>query len=156
MELALLYLNATNSHLQIKDFINYPPRMRFRKLLVLAALSSAVTTLNAAPAMAHTRIAKSSPGINSVIKNWPSKVTIIFNENLITLNGASVNRIEVTNSQGVRIDEGATKVSGSSASAQLKGGQSSGRYTVTYRVVSSDGHPVTNTYSFTFISGPSK
>ena len=77
----------------------------------------------------------------------PSKVQLTFDDNLIDLGGSS-NQIEITDPKGKRIDSGATRVDGSALTVQLKPDTLLGKYEVTYRVISADGHPVSNSFPF--------
>jgi copper resistance protein C len=99
------------------------------------------------PASAHAQLLLSNPKIGSSVLLLPSKVQLTFDDNLIDLGGSS-NQIEVTDPKGKRIDSGATRVDGSALSVQLKPDNLLGKYEVTYRVISADGHPVSNSFPF--------
>jgi methionine-rich copper-binding protein CopC len=99
------------------------------------------------PASAHAQLLLSNPKIGSSLYLLPSKVQLTFDDNLIDLGGAS-NQIEVSDPKGKRIDSGATRVDGSALSVQLKPDTLFGKYEVTYRVISADGHPISNSFPF--------
>ena len=74
-------------------------------------------------------------------------MSLTFDDNLINLGGNS-NQIEVTDPKGVRLDSGTSLVSGATLSVALKPDTIIGKYEVTYRVISADGHPVSNSFPF--------
>ena len=61
-----------------------------------------------------------------------------------------VNRISVTNSKKVVVSTGEALVGGARISSKLKPGLPPGKYLVTYRIVSEDGHPVEGSFFFTY------
>lgn len=82
--------------------------------------------------------------------SWPSKISLTFNESLLIIAGKSVNSISVKDSAGHRFDQGAAAVGGASVAVATRNSTQSGKFTVQYRVVSADGHPVTGKFTFTF------
>ena len=77
----------------------------------------------------------------------PSRVSLTFDDNLINLGGTS-NLIQVVDPKGNRVDTGASALTGATLSVQLKPETVIGKYEVTYRVISADGHPVSNSFPF--------
>ncbi len=61
--------------------------------------------------------------------------------------------IQVTDATGTPLTEGAPTVSGTVVTQALAG-SASGAVTVVWRVVSSDGHPIDGTFSFTVPAAP--
>jgi methionine-rich copper-binding protein CopC len=115
---------------------------------IAAALALVGLTFGLAlPASAHAQLLLSNPRIGSSVYLLPSKIQLTFDDNLIDLGGSS-NQIEVTDPKGKRIDSGATRVDGSALTVQLKPYTLLGKYEVTYRVISADGHPVSNSFPF--------
>jgi copper transport protein len=108
-----------------------------------------ISTFVAAPeqqASAHATLAKATPGVGKVVNISPKIVRLTFDEDLISLGKA--NQIKVTNSKGAVVSLTNTTVNRSTASVQLKKGLVYGTYTVTYRIVSADGHIVSSKYKF--------
>lgn len=122
--------------------------MRRRAILLTFALS--LFASNISTAQAHTGLLSSSPKAASVISTWPTKVTLTFNEAIVVLPAKSVNWIIVKDSLGHRVDLGKSSVKGSTIFVGLKPSATEGRFQVQYRVVSGDGHPVTNNFSFRY------
>jgi copper resistance protein C len=105
------------------------------------------------PASAHAQLLLANPKIGSSVYALPSKVQLTFDDNLIDLGGTS-NQVEVTDPKGKRIDSGSTHVDGATLAVQLKSDTAVGKYEVTYRVISADGHPVSNSFPFYLAKKP--
>jgi methionine-rich copper-binding protein CopC len=122
-----------------------------RKTLLALALV-ALTFGWALPASAHAQLAGSSPAVGAILHAAPTHVAITFDGDLIDLGTSTSNLIQVANQSGKRLDSGATRLSGATLDVDVTGLTASGIYTVTYSVVSEDGHPVSNSYQFQLIS----
>lgn len=99
-------------------------------------------------ASAHAEIAKTNPTKNATLNQSPKSVSIEFGEILLTLDEKKINSVKVRDSRGKRVDNSSTIVSGARATTKIKGTLRKGKYVVTYRVVSEDGHPVEGSYYF--------
>jgi copper transport protein len=119
--------------------------MKKLTLLILIVVSSITFTQSA---FAHAEIAQTSPIKNAVLAQPPKSVWIEFGESLLTLDTKVVNTLTVTNSKGKRVDKSPTIISGARATTKILGVLKKGKYLVTYRVVSEDGHPVKGSYYF--------
>jgi len=118
-----------------------------RKLLLFTIFLSILNT-GTYVASAHAEIAKTSPTKNAILAQSPKSVWIEFGESLLTLDTKVVNTITVTSSKGKRVDKSPTIISGARATTKISGVLKKGKYLVTYRVVSEDGHPVKASYYF--------
>ena len=118
--------------------------------LIFAALSVALILSHTESANAHAQLPSSVPRKNQTINMLPNLVWLEFDGDLITLDGKAVNQLTVTNSKKVRVDIGGSIVGGARISTKLKPGLPSGKYMVSYRIVSEDGHPVDGSFSFTY------
>jgi len=123
------------------------PKSVARKLLFATILLSILNT-STHGANAHAKIAKTYPVKNAILAQSPKSVWIEFGESLLTLDTKVVNTLTVTNSQGKRVDKSPTIISGVRATTKISGALKKGKYLVTYRVVSEDGHPVKASYYF--------
>ncbi|MGA0119506.1 MAG: copper resistance CopC family protein [Candidatus Nanopelagicaceae bacterium] len=104
------------------------------------------------PASAHTSLVSSLPESGAVLNEVPSKVRLKFNEDLLLVDTKNPNRIEVINGIG-QVVSGMTMVDGPEIYTPLDlSFEPSGEYTVKYRVVSADGHPIEGEYQFTVAS----
>jgi methionine-rich copper-binding protein CopC len=98
-------------------------------------------------ALAHAALHHASPGAGSTVPESPHEVTLTFTDTL----EAAFSSADVTDSNGVRVDEGKSQVNGNIIRIALKT-LSSGSYRVHWRAVSVDTH--TSEGSFTFsVSG---
>ena len=118
-----------------------------RKLLLFTIFLSILNT-GTYGASAHAEIAQTSPIKNAILTQSPKSVWIEFGESLLTLDTKVVNTLTVSNSQGKRVDKSPTIISGARATTKILEALKKGKYLVTYRVVSEDGHPVKGSYYF--------
>ena len=102
------------------------------------------------PASAHAQLTDSNPGVSKVVKSLPEFVWVEFDGDLMTFGDKNPNVITVLDSKKKRVDSGGSLVGGARLSTKLKAGLKVGRFQVTYRIVSEDGHPVTGNYFFTY------
>lgn len=109
--------------------------------MLLAVLSSLATALEAS---AHAALRSMTPAAGSTVRTAPTKVVLTFNEPIST----SFATVTVTDAKGGSVTSGRAVVSGETVTQQLEP-VGSGRYTVAFRVVSEDGHPVSQKVSFT-------
>lgn len=112
--------------------------------MVFAAITLAVLLFTAAPAAAHTVLTATDPAADTTLQTGPTRVTATFNEDLQPTFAA----MTVVGPDGNLWSQGETEVRGATASVGLRPLGPSGRYTVNYRVTSSDGHVVSGSWSF--------
>ncbi|UMP05890.1 copper resistance CopC family protein [Amycolatopsis sp. EV170708-02-1] len=120
-----------------------------------AALATTVLFLALAcaqPAMAHSVLVSSDPAKDSSLASAPAAVTLVFNEPL----DSGFTELTVLGPDGTSHWEGGKPViTGEKLSAPLRALGAAGVYTVRYRVVSADGHPVSGSVPFTLTTaGP--
>ncbi|MCO4256100.1 copper resistance CopC family protein [Pseudarthrobacter cellobiosi] len=99
----------------------------------------------AAPASAHDAAESSSPAQGATVATAPEQVSVTFNKNPLGI-GA---QFSVKDSAGAEWADGAVQIVDSTATQKLKAGAPAGAYTVAWRVVSSDSHPIEGTFGFT-------
>lgn len=99
---------------------------------------------------AHARLVSSNPTKNQIVKVLPPMVWIEFDGDLLILEGKDVNRITVTSSEKKRVNFGGSIVGGARISTRLRSGLSPGKYLITYRIVSEDGHPIEGSFAFKY------
>jgi methionine-rich copper-binding protein CopC len=122
--------------------------------LIAGLLLGWMLLVNSTPASAHAQLVSANPKSKSVVYSLPKQVRLMFSDDLIEL--AEGNQIQVTDPKGKRIDTGENILLGNQLSTGLKKSVLLGRYTVTYRVLSEDGHPVSAKYFFTLANKPIK
>ena len=110
-------------------------------LLIFAGMQSAD---------AHAQLSLSNPTKNQIVRTLPSLVWLEFDGDLLSFGDKQIHKITVTNSIKKRVDIGGPIVGGARISTRLKANLSAGKYLVSYRIVSEDGHPVEGSYSFIY------
>lgn len=109
--------------------------------------------LSSQTAFSHSAFVSGNPSAGADLSEAPAEVKLMFNENLLLLGEANPNKLEVISANGELVS-GAVTVTGPEIFVPVdKDLAVSGEYTVRYRVVSADGHPVEGDYNFT-ITGP--
>ena len=103
----------------------------------------------AGPAAAHDAAESSSPAQGASVPAPPEKVSVTFSNNPLGI-GAS---FSVKDSAGKEWAEGPVEIVDNVASQKLRPGGPAGSYTVSWRVVSSDSHPIEGTFSFSAAAG---
>jgi copper resistance protein C len=126
-------------------------RRRLGLGLLLALVGATAGTLAlAGPAQAHNYLVSSTPAVGSTITTLPKTVEATTNDTLLDLagNGSGFD-ILVRDSAGNFYGDGCITISGPSVSTGAALGKP-GKYTVTWQVISTDSHPVSDTYEFTW------
>jgi hypothetical protein len=118
-------------------------RSTLRAVLVLAVTLLATLGL-AAPASAHASLIGSDPAEGAVVQTAPTVVTLTFDDALANFEPV----VTVTGPDGTAYQTGAPTVDGAQLRSAVAALPVAGAYTIAYRVVSSDGHPVEGTVSF--------
>lgn len=127
------------------------PRRPRRGTLLLPVLAAIACVLSApaftsSTAEAHSFLESSTPAPDSSVPAGPARVVLTFNEPL----DSGFTELTVLGPDGTtRWESGSPAVSGAVLSAPVKPLGPAGKYTVKYRIVSADGHPVSGSYSFT-------
>jgi methionine-rich copper-binding protein CopC len=113
------------------------------------ALGLAAVFAGVSPASAHAELVEASPAADSLIGALPEYVDLTFGENIMTIEGSEgSNIITVVDANGAKVDDETIVVDAAVVSVGIKAGFGNGTYTVTYRVVSEDGHPIEGSYKF--------
>lgn len=124
------------------------PFLRLTKPTAVLVLAIAIWSgSHAWPASAHASLVSSTPAIGETLTTAPTSVSITFDDALTEIEGQVVNEIQVFNANKKRVDVGTTLVDQATVTVQLSA-ISSGIYSVVYRVLSADGHPVSGEYQF--------
>ncbi|SDQ19282.1 copper resistance CopC family protein [Microbacterium sp. cf332] len=121
-------------------------RLRTRLLVGLGLALGLAAASSASPAFAHDELLASDPAADATVSALPDEITLTYSGVLIDEEG--VNAISVTDAAGTELADGAPVLDGTTVTQPLSG-DSQGPITVTWRVVSSDGHPVSGEFAFT-------
>jgi methionine-rich copper-binding protein CopC len=107
--------------------------------------------LLAPTASAHSDLAGTTPANGAVIGTAPDSIVLEFNEEPLD----SLVDVVITDAKGAVVAMDTAEAAGTEVLVPWPGFLSAGDYTVAYRVVSADGHPVTGTFTFTYTGGAS-
>ncbi|MGW2275957.1 copper resistance CopC/CopD family protein [Streptomyces yangpuensis] len=131
-----------------------PPSRKPLTVLVLVAAVLALLFGGAAPALAHTALSGSDPADGSVLQTPPRQVTLTFTESISFPDEA----LRVLSPANERVNpRPAQHADGkaNTARVELSGELPEGTYTVAWRVISADGHPISGAFTFS-IGKPSE
>ncbi len=121
--------------------------------LAAAGLLAAVGILAAAtPAQAHAGLVSVSPAIGSVVAESPGEVVLRFSERV----DLSLGAVSVVGPTGRIVSGRPTRLGpgGKDVAVKLRPSLPHGTYTLSYRVLSADGHPAAGGFSFS-VGAPS-
>jgi methionine-rich copper-binding protein CopC len=99
----------------------------------------------AAAAQAHDVLETTDPASGSTVRTVPAKIGLTFDHTPIAI--GSVVRVEDTT--GTDQADGPVVIVDNHVTQAVKADAPEGKYTVIWRVVSSDGHPIEGTFTFT-------
>ncbi len=100
----------------------------------------------AVPAFAHAELVGTDPIDGAVLESAPESLTLSFNSSL--LDGMA--EIAVSHSTGETVSGFVVESTGTRVTAAWRADLPGDTYTVAYRIVSQDGHPVTGSLSFSY------
>lgn len=130
------------------------PLLRPLSMALCAVLCALTAVLgSAAPASAHAVQTGSSPTEGSVVDSAPREVRVTWSEEVSASDGA----IRVLGPDGKRVDKNKVRAVGGSdveRAVSLKSDLPKGTYTVAWRAVSADSHPVAGAFTFS-VGAPS-
>ncbi len=116
--------------------------------LFLAFLAFLCLVLSSPFSFAHGEIVTSYPLKDSTSSPTPTEVWIEFDGELQLIDGEVINTLEVKDSTGLVVSSEEAVIKGSKISTQISDQSVGGVFTVEYRIVSEDGHPVEGSYTF--------
>lgn len=124
-------------------------RLKTATRLVLAATAALLLpALATAPAVAHDSLASTDPARDAVLDTAPATVSLTLSDAPLDSAQLKTSVLKVTDSTGKTLSQDDVQVNGATLSTAITAGQP-GPYTVQWRAVSSDGHPIEGTYTFT-------
>lgn len=119
--------------------------MRRASLRSLGAVAALLAALLLAPsAHAHDYLVSSSPEQGATLADAPSEVTLQFN----TAIGQQFAQVAVVGTDGTGYAQGEPTVDGAVVTQAVADLPAGAAVTISYRVVSSDGHPIGGTVTF--------
>ena len=119
----------------------------FSSALLVTGLVAA-SLFAATPAFAHDELIDSTPAAGETLTTLPAAFSITMNEDLLDLDDkGSGFGILIQDSNGLYYGDGCVNVNGPTMSADAVLGEP-GEYTFIWQVVSSDGHPTSDEFTF--------
>ena len=124
-----------------------------RKLLSLlfSALLSISLTLgfSSTLAIAHSGVVSSNPSAGEVLTELPEEISVTLSEELLVIKGKAVNTLTLTAQDATQIPLTEIRVDGNLLLASVPTGDfPAGIYELGYRVISADGHEVSDVITF--------
>ncbi|MFD9866236.1 copper resistance protein CopC [Streptomyces niveus] len=112
---------------------------------LVVPLAAAPLLYAAQPAFAHTELVAGSPAESASESRPPRSIELTFSDEMTSRYA----KVALTGPDGGQGAAGPPQVAGRTVTLPVKPGLPAGSYTVGYRVVSADGHPVAGSYRFT-------
>jgi methionine-rich copper-binding protein CopC len=101
----------------------------------------------ATPAFAHNQLTDSNPKDKASLDTGPDTVVLTFDQPVQA--GEGLNTVAVTSENGDHWEGGVADVDSNVVTTPVRELGPAGVYTIAYRVISADGHPVDGTLTFT-------
>ncbi|MFD7840071.1 copper resistance CopC/CopD family protein [Streptomyces sp. NPDC059761] len=124
-----------------------PPARKLPTVLVLVGAILALILGGAGPALAHTALSGSDPADGTVLDAPPRQVTLTFTESVSFPDDA----LRVLSPANERVNPRPARHAdgkGNTARVELSDNLPQGTYTVAWRVVSADSHPISGAFTF--------
>ncbi|MBD5785696.1 copper resistance protein CopC [Cellulosimicrobium terreum] len=120
-------------------------------LLCALGLTAALATFGALPAQAHDRLTGTEPADGAALDAPPSDIALTFSTEPLDVEP----QVVVTDADGEVVLDDAPTIDGTTATLPVTDGVlTGGEYTVAWRVVSADGHPIEGTFGFAVADQP--
>ncbi|GAB3427560.1 copper resistance CopC family protein [Flindersiella endophytica] len=119
-------------------------RKAVTRILAGTMLAGALALGWQAPALAHDKLVSTSPKDGVALDAAPSEIVLTYNEPVQT----DFANVVVAGPGGTNIAQGKPQVVGNQVTQPVKAEAPNGTYTVSWRVVSSDGHPIDGTFTY--------
>lgn len=130
-----------------KLFATRSPRWFAAAGIAVMALSATLVLPGSPPARAHDAMVTSSPAADEVVTSIPTEVSMTYSGEVFDASSAIV--VEVIDPAGTNVVLTPPVVTGTTVTQAVEPVTSPGVVTVRWRVVSSDGHPISGEYAFT-------
>lgn len=127
--------------------ISLPFTRRFSRVVAALFAAAAMAALIGigAPASAHSVLLGTDPDDEEQLAAAPDEVSLTFNEDITDLG----TEVVITTEDGDMVSDGEVVIDGPVVTQALVADRPEGAYTVTWRAVSADGHPISGEFMFT-------
>jgi methionine-rich copper-binding protein CopC len=122
-----------------------------RNLIAMFSLGATAFLLTGAAAF-HLRLVKSAPADGEIVTQMPTEIRLWFSQKPEV--GLTTVKLYRQDSSVVDLGKPAKTDDSVAVKVPLEAGLVPGSYTVSWRTVSRDGHPVRGSYGFTMLPGP--
>lgn len=126
------------------------PKKKFGILVAAFFLSLALVVVPAQQAFAHDYLMASNPEDGATLDAHPSQVVLSFNNDIQKLGAQMI----ILDENETPVATGTPEVEGKNVSYEVPAELGNGAFTVNWRVVSSDSHPIDGTLSYTVEGAP--
>ncbi|WP_301471539.1 copper resistance CopC family protein [Brachybacterium sp.] len=113
-------------------------------LALAAALTLAVLAVLPLPAHAHDTLIETDPSDGETLETSPEAITLTYSADVLEVSPV----VRIDDADGEPVSEVTPTVDGPTVTAELEEPLAAGTYTVQWRVVSSDGHPIEGSFTF--------
>ncbi|MFC4565191.1 copper resistance protein CopC [Nocardiopsis mangrovi] len=113
--------------------------------LAVAVCAAAGVLAAGTPAWAHDRLLSSTPEDGTDLDTAPSEIVLTFSGSVLDIGAA----VAVLDGDSRQVADGAVAIDGPEVARRLPEDLPDGGYAVRWRVVSSDGHPISGSFTFT-------
>jgi methionine-rich copper-binding protein CopC len=120
------------------------------RLALFALLSISLTSIfSTTMAVAHSGVVSSNPSAGQVLTELPIELSVTFSEELLVIEGKAVNTLTLTSQDRTVVPLTEIRVEGNLIRASVSAGDfPAGFYEMKYRVISADGHEVSDVITF--------
>lgn len=118
------------------------------RLLVVSLLAGLAVLWPVGQAFAHDSLLATSPKKGAVVTTAPTTITLTFSDDV-----AEIAPTVILRGPGGKVATDEPDVRAAKVRTRITDDLTDGRYTVAWRVVSSDGHPIEGTFRFTVDAG---
>ena len=115
-----------------------------RRVTILATLVVLFSLLFASPASAHAELVNTTPANGEQLTSPPTEIQMTFTESVNLIDDG----IRLIDNAGVSVPTSDPTVNARTVTWPMPANLPEGPYVVTWRVVSSDGHPISGAFSF--------
>jgi methionine-rich copper-binding protein CopC len=120
-----------------------------RKTIPLAFVLFITLFFSPTSAFAHASVLSSNPSEAAVLTEMPTEISVTFSDDLLVVSDKEINTLKLNYSDGTSLPLQDATVTGNVLTAAVIAGEyQPGLYQITYRVISTDGHEVSDLITF--------
>jgi copper resistance protein C len=119
------------------------------RLVTAVLVAAAFVLFPAAGAQAHDELLSHTPEDGATVETMPEELTLTFSNVPVALGSV----VQIQDSTGTNWADGEVQITDTEVSQPIKVDAPAGEYSVVWRVVSSDAHPIEGNFTFTVESG---